>query len=37
MVLHWGRQRVASVLAHESGITPTVRWGPLDAALGTPA
>jgi RNA polymerase sigma-70 factor (ECF subfamily) len=35
--LHRARQRVATVLAEESGITPAVRRGPLDPAVGTPA
>ncbi len=35
--LHRARQRVASVLAQESGITPAVRRGALDPALGATA
>jgi RNA polymerase sigma-70 factor, ECF subfamily len=35
--LHRARQRVASVLAQESGITPAVRRASLEPALGTSA
>lgn len=35
--LHRARQRVATALAQESGITPAVRRGPLDSAMRTTA
>lgn len=35
--LHRARQRVAAALVQETGMTPTVRRRPLDAAVGTTA